>query len=287
MVRVINGLLADKVMADNLRDIIAKIDQGTSWVSHDHVSGVGPSKVGITVEPGWMGRLARETFTAVEVDRTTKLAKIIQRGIERVSLDPTNIMFDMEGGSYVINAKINSASVKASVVTPEGSVSKAYIVSMIVNGFSMKVPEEDSRYIVYADPDDPGATRLYDVSFVIAMPRNMDNEQHHEMFILNGKIVNINQQPNDIPYIILDHDFDNVTSENGKVLVKISSNTDYDIELTCCTCSDSHDPDPGPGPEPEPEFDVTPKVINMDSQGTTKVINITAGENVKWKIEEV
>lgn len=102
-------------------------------------------------------------------------------------------------------------------------MSKSYIVSMNVNGLSMKVPEEDSRYIVYADPEDPGATDLYEASFVIAMPKNMDNEQHHEMFVLNGKVVNINQQPNDIPYIILDHDFDNVTSENGQVVIDIKS----------------------------------------------------------------
>ena len=132
-------------MASNLKDILAKIEQGSSWVSYDKISGTGPDKVAIKVEPGWMGRLPRETYVAVEKGKVTKLATITQKGMERVSVDPTNIMFDMEGGTAVINAKLNSASVKASCLTLGGSVSKSYIVSMNVNGLSMKVPEEDSR----------------------------------------------------------------------------------------------------------------------------------------------
>lgn len=265
-------------MSNNLKEIVAKIDQGSSWVSYDQVSGVGSAKVGITVEPGWMGRLARETFTAVEVDRTTKIAKIIQNGIERVNVDPSSIRFDMDGGTAVINARLNSASVKASVLTADGGISKAYVVSMEVNGISMQVPESDSRHIVYADPDDPGATDLYSASFVIAMPKNMENEERHEMFVLNGKVVNINQQPNDVPYIDLDHDFDNVESESGMVTVKISSNTEYDIELVCCTCGDET-PDPN-------EFDIEPKIVRLDSIGNMEILNVKADKSVKWKIEE-
>ena len=244
---------------NNLKDILAKIEQGSSWVSYDKISGTGPDKVAIKVEPGWMGRLPRETYVAVEKGKVTKLATITQKGIERVS---------------------NSASVKASCLTLGGSVSKSYIVSMNVNGLSMKVPEEDSRYIVYADPEDPGATDLYEASFVIAMPKNMDNEQHHEMFVLNGKVVNINQQPNDIPYIILDHDFDNVTSENGQVVIDIKSNTEYDIELVCCTCGD------GSEPEPEPPFNVDPQRLTLNKDGDTQIVRVEAGDDVSWRITE-
>ena len=81
-------------MASNLKDILAKIEQGSSWVSYDKISGTGPDKVAIKVEPGWMGRLPRETYVAVEKGKVTKLATITQKGIERVSVDPTNIMFD-------------------------------------------------------------------------------------------------------------------------------------------------------------------------------------------------
>ena len=49
-------------MASNLKDILAKIEQGSSWVSYDKISGTGPDKVAIKVEPGWMGRLPRETY---------------------------------------------------------------------------------------------------------------------------------------------------------------------------------------------------------------------------------
>ena len=65
-----------------------------------------------------MGRLPRETYVAVEKGKVTKLATITQKGIERVSVDPTSVMFDMEGGTAVINAKLNSASVKASLSYP-------------------------------------------------------------------------------------------------------------------------------------------------------------------------
>ena len=84
---------------NNLKDILAKIEQGSSWVSYDKISGTGPDKVAIKVEPGWMGRLPRETYVAVEKGKVTKLATITQKGMERVSVDPTNIMFDMEGGT--------------------------------------------------------------------------------------------------------------------------------------------------------------------------------------------
>ena len=96
---------------NNLKDILAKIEQGSSWVSYDKISGTGPDKVAIKVEPGWMGRLPRETYVAVEKGKVTKLATITQKGIERVSVDPTSVMFDMEGGTATINAKLNSASV--------------------------------------------------------------------------------------------------------------------------------------------------------------------------------
>lgn len=266
---------------NNLKDILAKIEQGSSWVSYDKISGTGPDKVAIKVEPGWMGRLPRETYVAVEKGKVTKLATITQKGIERVSVDPANIMFDMEGGTAVINAKLNSASVKASCLTLGGSVSKCYMVSMNVNGLSVKIPDEDSRYVVYADPEDPGATDLYDASFVIAMPKNMDNEEHHEMFVLNGKVVNINQQPNDIPYIILDHDFDNVTSENGQVVIDIKSNTEYDIELVCCTCGDGSEE-----PEPEPPFNVDPQRLTLNKDGDTQIVRVEAGDDVSWRITE-
>ena len=51
---------------NNLKDILAKIEQGSSWVSYDKISGTGPDKGAIKVEPGWMGRLPRETYVAVE-----------------------------------------------------------------------------------------------------------------------------------------------------------------------------------------------------------------------------
>ena len=59
---------------NNLKDILAKIEQGSSWVSYDKISGTGPDKVAIKVEPGWMGRLPRETYVAVEKGKVTKLA---------------------------------------------------------------------------------------------------------------------------------------------------------------------------------------------------------------------
>ena len=68
---------------NNLKDILAKIEQGSSWVSYDKISGTGPDKVAIKVEPGWMGRLPRETYVAVEKGKVTKLATITQKGIER------------------------------------------------------------------------------------------------------------------------------------------------------------------------------------------------------------
>lgn len=70
---------------NNLKDILAKIEQGSSWVSYDKISGTGPDKVAIKVEPGWMGRLPRETYVAVEKGKVTKLATITQKGIERVA----------------------------------------------------------------------------------------------------------------------------------------------------------------------------------------------------------
>ena len=82
---------------NNLKDILAKIEQGSSWVSYDKISGTGPDKVAIKVEPGWMGRLPRETYVAVEKGKVTKLATITQKGMERVSVDPANIMFDRAG----------------------------------------------------------------------------------------------------------------------------------------------------------------------------------------------
>ena len=51
---------------NNLKDILAKIEQGSSWVSYDKISGTGPDKVAIKVEPGWMGRLPRETYVGRE-----------------------------------------------------------------------------------------------------------------------------------------------------------------------------------------------------------------------------
>lgn len=43
------------IMASNLKDILAKIEQGSSWVSYDKISGTGPDKVAIKVEPGMDG----------------------------------------------------------------------------------------------------------------------------------------------------------------------------------------------------------------------------------------
>lgn len=37
---------------NNLKDILAKIEQGSSWVSYDKISGTGPDKVAIKVEHG-------------------------------------------------------------------------------------------------------------------------------------------------------------------------------------------------------------------------------------------
>ena len=48
---------------NNLKDILAKIEQGSSWVSYDKISGTGPDKVAIKGEPGWMvGCLGRLTW---------------------------------------------------------------------------------------------------------------------------------------------------------------------------------------------------------------------------------
>lgn len=265
----------------NLRDILTKIEQGSSWVSYDRVSGVGPSKVAIKVEPGWMGRLPRETYVAVEKGRMTKLATIVQRGIERVSLDISEHRFDMEGDTVTINATLNSASVKASVLSLGGQASAAYIVSVNVNGLSMQVPEEDSRYVVYADPDDPGATGMYNASFVVVMPKNMDNSERRELFSLNGKVVNLIQAPNDIPYIELDHDFDNVTSEDGQVSVNIRSNIDYDIELVCCTCGD------GSEEEPSFSFDIEPNTVHLGSLGGSQTVVVTANDDVSWEFKSM
>lgn len=265
----------------NLKEILAKIEQGSSWVSYDRVSGVGPGKVAIKVEPGWMGRLPRETYVAVEKGRMTKLATIVQRGIERVSLDITDYRFDMEGGSVTINATLNSASVKASLLSLSGGkASAARIVSITVNGLSMQVPEEDSRYIVYADPDDPGATGLYNASFVITMPKNMGNDEIRELFSLNGKMVNLVQAPNDIPYIDLDHDFDNVTSEDGMVSINIKSNTEYDIELVCCTCSDGSEEDP------EYSFALEPDSLSFKAEGGVQSVVVTADDSTDWRFVE-
>lgn len=263
-----------------LKDILTKIEQGSSWVSYDRVSGTGPGKVAITVEPGWMGRLPRETYVAVEKGKVTKLATIVQRGIERVSLDQSSIDFDMDGGTAVINARLNSASVKASMLTIGGSLSASYIVSVNINGLSMQVPEEDGRSVIYADPDDPGATGLYDASFLIAMPKNMDNEERHEMFMLNGKVVNLTQRANDKPFIELDHDFDNVTSEDGMVSIQIKSNIEYDIELVCCTCDDG-------SVEPTGTLLVEPDTVTLPSYGGSENVVVSTDEGREWHIEEL
>lgn len=263
----------------NLKEVLAKIEQGSSWVSYDRVSGVGPGKVAITVEPGWMGRLPRETYVAVEKGKVTKLATIVQRGVERVEVDPKGFDFPMEGGTMVVNARLNSASVKASMLTVGGSVSSARILSINVNGLSMQVPDEDSRYVVYADPDDPGAGGLYDASFLIAMPENLDNAERHEMFMLNGKVVNLTQRPNDKPFIELDHDFDNVSSEEGQVSIEIRSNIDYDIELVCCTCDDG-------GEEPTGELTVIPDTIALPHEGGSANVTVSTDDDTVWTIEE-
>lgn len=265
----------------NLKEILTKIEQGSSWVSYDRVSGVGPGKVAIKVEPGWMGRLPRETYVAVEKGRVTKIATIVQRGIERVSLDISEYRFDMEGDKVTINATLNSASVKASIVSLDGGASSAYIHSISVNGLSMTVPEEDSRYVVYSDPDDPGATGLYNASFVVVMPKNMGNSERRELFTLNGKVVNLIQAPNDIPYIELERDFDSVTSEDGQVSLEIRSNTDYDIELVCCTCSD------GSEEEPSYSFDINPDEVDFGSLGGVQTVVVTADDDVNWKFERL
>ena len=40
---------------NNLKDILAKIEQGSSWVSYDKISGTGPDKVAIKGRAGMDG----------------------------------------------------------------------------------------------------------------------------------------------------------------------------------------------------------------------------------------
>lgn len=238
------------------------------WVVLSQTSGIGPASLDVRA-PSWKGRQQREAlvpFVKAGSEKTV-IATVYQNGVNLISVIPTSVKFPPEGGERKITVSTNADTINAVLSSVEELIPRGEILDMTIQDTKIDV---NGTGLNYGVPGDPGADGLFSVVFTIKMPENPDREIIREKIVINSEQINIIQEASNLPYIIVDKDTLDITSDSGSASFDIQSNTKYNIRIK--ECSGVQDP----------YIDVKDDSFQVD--GESGVITVKVESNTKYYI---
>lgn len=238
------------------------------WISLSQTSGIGPVSLDVRA-PSWKGRQQRETllpFVKAGSEKTV-VATVYQKGINLISVIPTSVKFPPEGGERKVTISTNADTINAVLSSVEEKMARGEIIDMTIQDVKIDVNGTGFNYGV---PGDPGADGLFTVVLTLKMPQNEDREIIREKLVINSEQINIIQEASNLPYIIVDNDTLDITSDSGSTSFDVQSNTKYSIRIKECS-----------GVQ-EPYIDIKEDSFQVD--GESGMITVKIESNTKYYI---
>lgn len=246
------------------------MDSG-SWLIPDVNEGVGRGEINFSVNP-WKGREDRIAIRVVRSGKNMKASTFRQLGVKVDEISTKRIDFPINGGDIQVLITTNAAALKAEITSDKTVVSKIKAFTT-ASGLDMNI---NNTSLNYAFPGDPGLQDVFQVSLIVSAPDNSDGEMVEEFITINGNLIPIRIPGKIIRYAEFDTDFVQVSGDDSVYSAKISSNIEkYFIEIIECECTE------------EAEIILDKEIINLDSNGSPQVLNVTTKpDNLSWRITE-